>query len=146
MDSFTRRLWLRLEHDPQEDRHDQLCRPHSARAEITAQELYWSAPWAVNLGGHRIVSAHSHRLRASLFTCDDIVGLIASVYDRPETQSFFRFRRRAVLRISGARGGGAHVRFCPTRLSSPTLQKVESAQGTVPQLFFPSISKTTCHF
>jgi hypothetical protein len=33
--------------------------------------------------------------------------------------------------------GGAHVRFCPTRLSSPTPQKVEPRQAIVPQLYFP---------
>ena len=40
-------------------------------------------------------------------------------------------------RISSAREGVAHVRFCPTRLSSPTPQKVEPRQAIVPQLYFP---------
>ena len=40
-------------------------------------------------------------------------------------------------RISSARGGVAHVRFYPTRLSSPTPQKVEPRQAIVPQLYFP---------
>ena len=37
MDSFARGLWLRLEHDPQEDHHDQLCRP-MARAQRSGKE------------------------------------------------------------------------------------------------------------